>query len=200
MTSARKLAANRVNARASTGPKTVAGRARVANNAQRHGLSLSIHRDPSVAAEIDALARTIAGPDGDAEMLSLARRIAEAELELLRVRLARRRLLAAVMRDRFYMYNAGPKKHMDKFNLLCASLFGNLEQPQEWHTILFSQLKGADKFATILFDKHYRFAALERYEQRAFTRRNSAVRAFDAARGQSAPADVPEVQPDMARV
>ena len=41
MTSARKLEANRRNARASTGPRTAAGKARAAQNARRHGLSLA---------------------------------------------------------------------------------------------------------------------------------------------------------------
>ncbi len=51
---------NRLNARASTGPKTARGKARVGRNALRHGLSLPVLSDPAVAPEVAELARTIA--------------------------------------------------------------------------------------------------------------------------------------------
>ena len=43
--------------------------------------------------EVDALAREIAVPDADAEVLELARRVAEAEIDLRRVRYARHQVL-----------------------------------------------------------------------------------------------------------
>ena len=60
--SARKAEANRRNARASTGPRTVAGKARAAQNARRHGLNLPARYDPSRSGGIVTLARAIAGP------------------------------------------------------------------------------------------------------------------------------------------
>jgi hypothetical protein len=54
VTSARKIQANRSNARASTGPKTVRGRARAARNALRHGLSLPVYSDSVLSEEVDA--------------------------------------------------------------------------------------------------------------------------------------------------
>src|SRR5207302_8118385 len=56
VTSERKLAANRRNARASTWPRTVAGKARVARNARRHGLTVPIAADPALAQEVEVLA------------------------------------------------------------------------------------------------------------------------------------------------
>ena len=87
MTSIRKINANRANARASTGPKTKQGRARSARNSLRHALSLPVDSDPTLSDEISALAREIAGPGANAEIQELARRVAEAQIDLRRVRL-----------------------------------------------------------------------------------------------------------------
>ena len=89
MTSARKIEANRRNALASTGPRTAAGKARVAQNARRHGLTLPACCDPAWSEEIKALARSIAGENADAERLELACRIAAAQIDLVRARRAR---------------------------------------------------------------------------------------------------------------
>src|SRR5258708_39341604 len=59
VTSERKSAANRRNARASTGPRTAAGKARVARNARRHGLNVPIAADPALSREVEALAQAI---------------------------------------------------------------------------------------------------------------------------------------------
>jgi len=90
VTSARQRDANRRNARSSTGPRTSAGKARAAQNARRHGLSVPARYDPSRWDEIEALARAIVGADADPERLELARRIAEAQIDIIRARSARR--------------------------------------------------------------------------------------------------------------
>jgi hypothetical protein len=92
MTSARKLYAARHNARASTGAKTSAGKARAAQNARRHGLNLAAVCDPAWSEEVEALAREIAGADAGLERLALARPIAAAQIDLVRARRARRDL------------------------------------------------------------------------------------------------------------
>lgn len=66
MASERQIAANRQNARRSSGPKSEAGRRRISSNALRHGLSRSI--DFSGGAEMEALARCIVGDAADAEI------------------------------------------------------------------------------------------------------------------------------------
>jgi hypothetical protein len=93
VTSERRRAANRGNARASTGPKTRDGKARSAQNARRHGLTLSALGDASHAGAIDALARVIAGADAAPRRLRLAYRIAAAQIDLVRARRARHDLL-----------------------------------------------------------------------------------------------------------
>jgi hypothetical protein len=99
MTSAAKLAANRRNARLSTGPRTVAGKARSALNARRHGLAQLVVRDPTWSQEVNALAAAIAGADADARRYELACAIAAAQIDLVRVARARRELFAAAMRE-----------------------------------------------------------------------------------------------------
>lgn len=97
MTSARKIEANRANAKASTGPKTRRGRARSAKNALRHGLSLPIQTHP-LYQEARALADQIAGPQAGAGINLLALRVAEAEIDLGRVRAAQKSFLSERLR------------------------------------------------------------------------------------------------------
>ncbi len=56
-----KVRANRLNARAGTGPKTAGGRGRAAQNARRHGLSVPVLLNAGLSEEVEALAREIAG-------------------------------------------------------------------------------------------------------------------------------------------
>jgi hypothetical protein len=98
VSSARKIAANRTSARSSTGPRTAQGRARAARNALRHGLNVPVYSDPAMTEERDMLAREIAGAEPHAEMEVLARGVAEAYLDLRRVRLARHRHLLDALR------------------------------------------------------------------------------------------------------
>ena len=93
MTSELKIKANRANSRASTGPRTRVGRARAARNALRHGLSLPVCSDPVFSGQVEELAREIAGGDPNPEIRQSARLIAEAQIDLLRVRQARHQLL-----------------------------------------------------------------------------------------------------------
>jgi len=92
--SARKRAANRRNARRSTGPRTAAGKARAARNARRHGLSLSLSKDPTWWPMLGALAEAIAGPQADAGLRERAMRVALAHVEVLRIRKAKCNILA----------------------------------------------------------------------------------------------------------
>jgi hypothetical protein len=89
MASERQIAANRRNARKSTGPRSGAGKKRASGNAYRHGLTLSITSSAAAAKQLDKLVRKMVGNSEDAILLEYARALAQAELDLARVRRAR---------------------------------------------------------------------------------------------------------------
>ena len=86
MASDKQIAANRANAKKSTGPRTAAGRAKSSRNAYRHGLSVPLPPDPQA---VEALARAIAGEAAGEVQLRAAFALAEAQLELKRIRATR---------------------------------------------------------------------------------------------------------------
>ncbi len=102
MTSPRKINANRINARFSTGPRTRAGKAAVASNAFRHGLSLPLFIDEPLETEIEKLVGHIVGPAATPEQHELARSVAIAQFELVRVRRARKDLLVRYLTKEGY--------------------------------------------------------------------------------------------------
>ena len=63
----------------------------------RHGLSVSITSSTAFAEQLDKLARKIAGATDDVTILERARIVAQAELELGRVRRAKVALIARAM-------------------------------------------------------------------------------------------------------
>jgi hypothetical protein len=91
----RKTAANRENSRASTGPRTAAGRARSARNSRRHGLATPL--GPHLLEEARRLARQFAGDGAPPDLHDLAWPIAHCELELRRVRQERDRLFSQAL-------------------------------------------------------------------------------------------------------
>ena len=105
MASERQIAANRLNARKSTGPRSGAGRKRASRNGYRHGLTLSINSTAEYAKQLDKLVREIAGDSEDAIVLERARAIAQAELELARVRRAK---LSARLRSENSIHRGSP--------------------------------------------------------------------------------------------
>jgi hypothetical protein len=99
MTTSRQQTANRENARASSGPGTAGGRARAKRNARRHGLAARNRPSGGLAEEVKALAHQIAGSNPSSAVLTAAGRIAEAQIDLVQVRVAHRQLIASSLSD-----------------------------------------------------------------------------------------------------
>jgi hypothetical protein len=92
----KQIAANRANARKSTGPKTLAGKLKSSRNAYRHGLSCSLPLDPVTSAKADVIVHALIGEEANEEKLTLAVQFALAQLELQRIRSTRADLMANV--------------------------------------------------------------------------------------------------------
>jgi hypothetical protein len=173
--SEKKRAANRANARASIGPRTPAGKARVARNARRHGLNLPVMADPALAPEVEALALDICGLGVDAqrqvsalhpahpalhsplraaldEKLHLARRIAEAEIDLIRVRRARHDLVARALADPNYRSSARLASRIALLRRTGDMLRLGVPVAPELRDAIRSRPQGPRKFALILAD------------------------------------------------
>jgi hypothetical protein len=183
MASERQIAANRRNASKSAGPRSQAGKSRASRNAYRHGLSRSISTNTAFAKQVETLAQEMAGDSDDGSVLDCARAVAEAELDLERIRQTKVALIERVR------------------------AFGGLERPEICRSVtqiarflkargIFIPPKVIDPLATIPSEEPARTAdamrrvlpellKLDRYERRAFARREGALRRLSRAKSQT---------------
>lgn len=182
MTSLRKQQANRDNAKASTGPKSAAGKTRSARNAHRHGLAVPVWSNKELAADAEALARLIAGAGASTELLEKARCVAEAQIDWIRASAARRNLIEPAFGEASYF----PRKETN--------------WPAVFDTDGLALIHGPatpEKLALVMTDLSPQLRAIDRYQRRALSRRKFAIREFDAVREQEARTNVHHLEKDF---
>ena len=181
-----RVRANRANARRSTGPKTLAGKSAASRNALRHGLAIPVTVDPSLADEVERLARMIAGEGANSSRLERARRVVEAQIDLLRVRRARSLLLDDV-RARVKPPSVSELTHAVKQRMARV----DDKHPEQWdgyddRTLAVLRARSAlnENGEPLRLEEGIEAIAaqlvrFDRYERRALSRRKWATRNFD---------------------
>jgi hypothetical protein len=163
MTSTKKITANRANARKSTGPRTLRGKASASRNALRHGLATIQLPELEVSSRIKRIAKKIVGDNAGPAQYEQAVIIAESEIMLLNVRAAS----VAIVK---LHGSAGPTA-IDPVNSIVAELGGGAKVVSE---------KGMPNHSFDDLDATRRalpeLMKLERYERRAMARRRRAIR------------------------
>ena len=100
MATEKQIVANRANAKRSTGPKTKMGRRASSRNALRHGLSCPSPMDESISIDIANLTRTLVREGANDDQRAAARQLAQAQVDLSRVRMVRATLMASLDLER----------------------------------------------------------------------------------------------------
>jgi hypothetical protein len=75
-------------------------------------LNISVLSDPALAPLAEAIVHRIAGPNANAEVLDCARRIAESQVDLDRVRSCRWRLISGILSDPNYQPLLAPDEKL----------------------------------------------------------------------------------------
>ncbi len=183
-----KSVANRNNARLSTGPKTEAGKKRVALNARRHGLSIPIPVDPKLSQEMHALARAISNDSPGSQRYDLAINVAESQVDLTRIRQVRNAYFERRLKELDNLSVDGDWKRYETNRLVSLMRMAG--------TKVIKKLVDAcvppasfERRPAILSDICKFLVTIDRYERRALSRRKYAIRAFNASQTENLIAD-----------
>jgi hypothetical protein len=165
MATARQIAANRRNARRSPGPRSRAGRKRSSRNSFRHGLAAGVITNGGRIKWVERLAREIAGAGADIVTLECARSIAQAEFDLAQVRRVKLTVMSRIAALGGFQ-TSDASRSQDQQTRCDVDRVETAAMP-----MTPSDGTAAEEIRTALSE----LTKLDRYEQRAATRRERAV-------------------------
>lgn len=178
MASQRQIEANRRNAAKSTGPRSRGSKKRISKNALKHGLSIPSQARGPQAGKLEKLAEQVAGARRDRITLELARAVAIATFDLARVRRVRTQLIKGV--SALGSVDPPPifESIRDELRYLKLALRTNASPlaPHAPSSTMPSDEVARD--AEAVRRALPELARLDRYEARAISRRDRAIRAM----------------------
>jgi hypothetical protein len=172
------------------GPKTREGKARAAQNSRSHGLNVPIASSGELSLMRDQIARSIAGEGASSSIVSAALDVATAEVELIRIRREKERVICkkagspqtfseeskpkitrklATIREKIELLECreGMLTHKEKILSRLKSEY------QRLNSDIFTSPAPAERGGLV-----EKLRKIERYEQRALSRRRKAIRRF----------------------
>ena len=180
MTTERQAAANRWNARRSSGPRSRGGKQRSSRNSYRHGLTTPLITTQEHAKRVEKLARKIAADAPDFVTLEYARAAAEAEFGIARVRQAK---VALIER----MFALGELQQPQPFQSVrqLKAFFKGLDRgqvpiPTPVDAAATMPSAEADRLAEAVRRALPELLKLDRYERRAAAIRDRCLRALES--------------------
>ena len=178
MATERQIAANRRNARRSTGPRSAAGRKRSSRNSLRHGLAAGVATTAERLNHIERLARKIAGASADVVTLGNARTLAEAAFEIAQIRRVKVALISRVVTfGGFETPDALETVALQVKQLLRSIKRGELAPPNRAE-IPAMPATDPERTTEAIRRALPELIKLDRYERRAAVRRARALRSF----------------------
>lgn len=176
------MSRHRATTNAATARVKAAARARSARNALRHGLNIPVSNVSAFAPQIEHLADQIAEAGAPTEVRDRARTVAEAHIDICRVRRMRHQFLERALAE----HHEPRQLTKQKFEMLKKwtspeTAFGPI--PQLLVTALaYSSTPISEKWSWIVTTYARELTAFDRYERRALSRRARAIELLDAAR------------------
>lgn len=176
MATEKQLAANRRNARKSTGPRSLRGKQRASQNSYRHGFGhMAGNHDPEA---VEELARKFVGVGADLIRWETARTAAEAELTLRQISQARNNLINRILNFGEFEIREVTLPRMATKDLwrLLEICFYSETFPKPPDATVTMPVSLSDRTAESIRRALPALKTLDRYTLRAAGRRDAAVR------------------------